>query len=207
MKQTFFAMFAAVVLLLGMTGCNKEDNSVTIDVKAAEADLVGLWWEEYDYSGETETGKPFTRVMFAVYVSPDHTGWIALGAYDNTSPEAVALYGGPDDAPFTWQVLPDGRIQLGDPETGEVYTQARALTRAGDGNYGNNMTNVANTNLTYNANGTVTATNGDHSGKLTKASAEQESQIKRKVVKRIKSDAELQYGGGTKDGFDEDDMY
>ena len=166
MKKILLTMLAAV-LLLGMTGCNKEDNSVTIDVKAAEADLVGLWWEEYDYSGETETGKPFTRVMFAVYVSPDHTGWIALGAYDNTSPEAVALYGGPDDAPFTWQVLPDGRIQLGDPETGEVYTQARALTRAGDGNYGNNMTNVANTNLTYNANGTVTATNGDHSGKLT----------------------------------------
>ena len=36
---TCFVLFAAAALLLGITGCNKEDNPVIIDVKAAEAEL------------------------------------------------------------------------------------------------------------------------------------------------------------------------
>ena len=69
-------------------------------------------------------------------------------------------------------MLSDGKIQLGDPDTGETIEMAPALTRG----YGSNMTNTSNTNMSYN-NGTVTVTNGDQSNTLHKADASQTSAI------------------------------
>ena len=196
-------MFAAAALLLGMTGCSKSDNPSPVipePTVISEDDLVGFWWDQFEYADVTEDGKAFTRVLLAVYVDPDHTGWIALGAFDDTD-EAVAIYGGPDEAGFTWKLLPDGRIQLGDPETGETY----ALTRGDGGGYGNNMTDVSNTSLTL-ANGSLAATNANYSGSLARADASTANNIEVKLRTKIKTNVDLESGGKTPSGFSEDDI-
>ena len=111
---------------------------------------------------------PFSRVLLAVKADANHTGCIYLGVFDNTSDEPLAIYGGSKDAGFTWRLLPDGRIQLSDPVTGESYAMTRSAE--GDSSYGNDMTDVANTNVSYD-NGSMTVTNGSYSGELEKADA------------------------------------
>ena len=206
MKKTIFAMFAAAALLLGMTGCSKSDNPSPIIPEPtpnviSEDDLVGFWWDQFEYADVTEDGKAFTRVLLAVYVSPDHTGWIALGAYDDTSEDVVAVYGGPGEAGFTWRLLPDGRIELGDPETGETY----ALTRADGGGYGNSMTDVSNTSMRVNNNG-MTVNNANYSGTLVKADAEKAASIELTFRTKIKTNVNIVSGGAAPSGFSEDDI-
>ncbi len=178
MKQIFFAMVAATVFLTGLTGCSKNDNPATADVSALEKGLVGLWWDEYEYADITETGVPFSRVLLAVVANADHTGCIYLGAFDDTGDEPLAVYGGPEDAGFTWRLFDDGRILLGDPVTGETYALAR--TRGTDGGYGNGATDVSSTSMTYTG-GSVTMTNGSYSGTLEKADAETAADIGKKL--------------------------
>ena len=161
-------MIAAAVLLLGMGACTKEDNPTSKDMSVLEQSLVGLWWDEFEYADVTEAGVPFSRVLLAVKADANHTGCIYLGVFDNTSDEPLAIYGGPKDAGFTWRLLPDGRIQLSDPVTGESYAMTRSAE--GDSSYGNDMTDVANTNVSYD-NGSMTVTNGSYSGELEKADA------------------------------------
>ena len=84
MKKKIFAMIAAV-LLLGTTACTSEDNPSTVDIDALERELVGLWWDEYEYADVTEAGVPFSRVLLAVVADADHTGCIYLGVFDDTS--------------------------------------------------------------------------------------------------------------------------
>ena len=184
MKQRHFiiAMFAAAALLLGMTGCTKSDNPVNdnpspIELSAMEQELVGLWWDEYEYADMTEDSIPFTRVLLAVEANADHTGCLYLGVFDDTSDEPLVIYGGPADAGFTWKLLSDGRILLGDPVTGETYALARTRGDGdGDGSYGQDMTNVGSTTMTY-TDGSMTVTNGDYSGTLYKAGADQVTEI------------------------------
>ena len=179
MKQKFFAMIAAAVLLLGMAGCSKEDNPSSKDMSVLEQSLIGLWWDEYQYEDVTEAGVPFSRVLLAVDVNARHTGCIYLGVYDDTSEEPLAVYGGPDDAGFTWQLLDNGNILLGDPVTGETYELAR--TRGTDGSsYGDNMTDVSNTSMTY-TDGSVTVSNDSYTGTLAKADAETAAEIGKKL--------------------------
>ena len=204
MKKTIFAMMAVAALMLGMTGCSKSDNPSPnpspIDNKISDEDLIGLWWDEFDYADKTEDGVPFTRVLLAVIADADHTGCIYLGAFDDTSEEPVAIYGGPEEAGFTWKLLQDGRIQLGDPVTGETY----ALTRGG-GSYGNNMTDASNTNLTL-ANGSLAATNANYSGSLERADAATATNIEVKLRTKLKSNVDLESGGKTPSNFSEDDI-
>lgn len=168
MKKIIIALFAASALLSGLTGCTRE-----IDIKALEQSLVGVWWDAYEYSDITETGVPFDWVLLAVKADADHTGCIYLGAYDSKSDELVAVYGGPEDAGFKWELTSDGNIVLSDPASGA----STVLTRAGGGSsYGNDMTNVNGTNMTY-TNGSVTVTNGNYSGTLTKADTGKEGEI------------------------------
>lgn len=202
---TSLTLFAAAVLLLGTTGCSKDDDPAPIDVNAAEKDLIGLWWDEFKYADVTETGEAFSRVLLVVEADEDHTGCIYLGVFNDTSDEPIAIYGGPKDAGFTWQVLSDGRIELGDPETGETLELAPALTRAGDSSYGNNMTDTSNTNLSY-SNGSVTATNGSYSGTLDKADADQTATIEQKLSTGVNSNVDLESGGKTPDGFGSGDI-
>ena len=169
-------MFAAAVLLLGMTGCSSVDNPSSNNVIVQEQDLIGLWWDEFEYAGETEAGMPFSRVLLAVKADADHTGCIYLGVFDSTSDDPLAIYGGPEDAGFKWRLLDDGRVLLSDPITGESY----ALTRSaeGDSSFGNDMTDVSNTSISYD-NGSVTVTNGSYTGELEKADAGQAADIEK----------------------------
>ena len=167
MKRIIIALFAASALLLSLTGCNKE-----VDIKELEQSLVGVWWDQYEYSDVTETGVAFDKVLLAVVANADHSGCIYLGAYDSKSDALVAVYGGPEDAGFKWELTREGNIVLSDPATGE----STLLTRAGGGSYGNDMTNVNGTNMTY-TNGSVTVTNGSYSGTLTKADTGKEGEI------------------------------
>ena len=188
MKKILLAMMAAV-LLVGLTGCTKEDNPSIVDINALEKDLVGLWWDEFEYADVTETGVPFTRVLLAIVADADHTGCIYLGVFDGTSDEPLAVYGGPKDAAFTWRLLADGRLLLGDPVTGETYALARSMTRAltrSGSSYGDGMTDVSTTKLTYTDN-SVTVTNEDYSGTLAKANADEAADIEEKLKNRINS--------------------
>ncbi len=200
---TSLTLFVAVVLLLGTTGCSKDDDPAPIDVSAAEKELVGLWWDEFKYSDVTETGEAFSRVLLVVEADEDHTGCIYLGVFNDTSDEPLAIYGGPKDAGFTWKVLSDGKIQLGDPETGETYAMAAALTRGS--NYGSNMTNTSNTNMSY-SNGTVTVTNGNQSNTLQKANANQTATIEQKLSTGVNSNVDLESGGKTPSDFGSSDI-
>lgn len=167
-------MIAATVLLLGLTGCAKEDNPSSKDMSVLEQSLIGLWWDEYQYEDVTEAGVPFSRVLLAVKADADHTGCIYLAAFDDASDKPLAVYGGPEDAGFKWHLLDNGRILLSDPVTGESYALAR--TRADGGSYGNDMTNVKNTSLAY-TDGSVTVNNGSYSGTLAKADANKAADI------------------------------
>lgn len=200
---TSLTLFVAAVLLLSTTGCSKDDDPAPIDVNAAEKDLIGLWWDEFKYADVTETGEAFSRVLLVVEADEDHTGCIYLGVFNDTSDEPLAIYGGPKDAAFTWQVRTDGTIVLGDPETGETYPLAPALTRAGS--YGNDMTNTSNTNLNY-SNGSVTATNGNYSGTLTKANASTTANIEKKLSTGVNSNVDLESGGKTPSDFGSGDI-
>ena len=207
MKKKIFTIVAATALLLGFTGCSDNDDpqptTPAIDVEAAEKELVGIWWDEYEYVDVTETGVPFNHVLLAVEADEDHTGCIYLGVFDDNSDEPLAIYGGPEDAGFTWELLSDGTIVLGDPETGETVAMARS--RADGGNYGNNMTNVSGTNLTYTNNG-VTANNSSYSGTLTKADSEKAAEIEQKFRTKIFTNVDLGTGGNTPSDFTEDDI-
>lgn len=176
MKQIFLATFAAAALLLGMTGCSKDEQSPYINTAELEKNLVGVWWDEYKYADVTETGVPFTRVLLAVKADADHTGCIYLGLFDDTDNLPLAVYGGPKDAGFRWQLLPNGDLQLSDPVSGETSV----LTRSAD-SYANGMTNVSTANLTFD-NNQVTMTNGSYSGTLAKADASQEADIQKRLT-------------------------
>ena len=157
-----------------MGACTNVDHPSTYDVSILEQGLVGLWWDEFEYADVTEAGVPFSRVLLAVKADADHTGCIYLGVFDDTSDEPLAIYGGPEDAGFTWRLLADGRVLLSDPATGASW----ALTRSADGNgsYGNGMTDASNTSMTY-TDGSVTVSNSSYSGTLEKADAEQAADI------------------------------
>ena len=182
MKQKIFAILAAVAIMLGMGSCTMEDNPTTpsVDVKTLEKELVGFWWDEYEYADVTEDGVPFSRVLLAVAVFPDHTGCIYLGAFGDQSDDPVAFYGGPVDAGFEWQLEADGTIILTESASGESIALAR--TRGGGSSYGSDMTDVSNTDMTY-TEGSVTVTNGSYSGTLEKADAAKESEIKETLGK------------------------
>ena len=168
MKKIIIALFAVSALLLSLAGCNKE-----VDIKELEQSLVGVWWDQYEYSDVTETGVAFDTVLLAVVAEADHSGCIYLGAYDSKSDALVAVYGGPEEAGFKWELTREGNIVLSDPATGE----STVLTRAdGGSSYGNDMTNVSGTNMTYTG-GSVTVSNGSYSGTLTKADAGKEGEI------------------------------
>ena len=176
MKAQLFSILAAAALLLCMTGCSKDEATPSNTTKLTEQDLVGLWWDEFEYADVTETGKPFTRALLAVKADADHTGCIYLGVFDDNGDEPVAVYGGPEDAGFTWKLLDDGKVQLGDPVTGEAYL----LTRADGGSYGSQATDVASTQLIC-ASDKLTMTNVGYAGTLAKADTEQAATIEEKL--------------------------
>ena len=172
MKFRCLAVFSAIAVLLGVIGCKKE----SVDIKELEKSLVGLWWDEYDYSGITEAGIPFSKVLLAIEANANHTGCIYLGVFDDKSDNPLAVYGGPDDAGFTWELLGSGQLRLSVPTSRESVA-----TRADGGSYGNTMTDVSGTNVSY-TNGSVTVNNSNYSGTLQKADAGKQTEIQKTLA-------------------------
>ena len=173
MKQKFFAMFAIAVLLLGMSACTSStDNHTTPGEPDFEKSLVGLWYEEFDYQDVTEKGKPFNRAMIAVEAKADHTGYVALAVFDDEFNEPLEVYGGPKDAPFTWQVTTEGQIVLTDPTTGETVKTAPRRSGADHGSF----VNIGQINMNY-AQGSIAFSNATHEGTLRRAAGNQDGLI------------------------------
>ena len=173
MKQKIIAMFATVVLLLGIGACtDKSDTPAIPSQQGMEESLIGLWYEEFEYEDVTEDGKPFNRALIVVETKADHTGYVALAVFDDEFNEPLEIYGGPKDAPFTWQVTADGHVILTDPNTGTSISSAR--TR-GDGNH-NDFVEVGQIEMSY-AQDHIAFSNASYKGSLSKAISDKNSLI------------------------------
>ena len=165
MKQKFLAIFATVVLLFGMSACkDNADNPAIPSQKEMEESLIGLWCESFDYEDVTEDGKPFNRALVVVEAKADHTGYVALAVFDDEFNEPLEIYGGPKDAPFTWQVTAEGQVILTDPNTGTSISTAR--TR-GDGSH-NDFVDIGQIKM-KSGTGSIAFSNATYEGTLTKA--------------------------------------
>ena len=165
MKQKFLAIFATVVLLFGMGACkDNADNPAIPSQKEMEESLIGLWCESFDYEDVTEDGKPFNRALIVVEAKADHTGYVALAVFDDEFNEPLEIYGGPKDAPFTWQVTAEGQVILTDPNTGTSISTAR--TR-GDGSH-NDFVDIGQIKM-KSGTGSIAFSNATYEGTLTKA--------------------------------------
>ena len=165
MKQKFLAIFATVVLLLVMSACkDNADNPAIPSQKEMEESLIGLWCESFDYEDVTEDGKPFNRALVVVEAKADHTGYVALAVFDDEFNEPLEIYGGPKDAPFTWQVTAEGQVILTDPNTGSSISTAR--TR-GDGSH-NDFVDIGQIKM-KSGTGSIAFSNATYEGTLTKA--------------------------------------
>ena len=175
MKKTKLWMFAAtfVCSLAVLTSCSSDDDTPTAPTQQEmEESLVGLWYEEFEYEDVTEYGKPFNRALIAVEAKADHTGYVALAVFDDEFNEPLEVYGGPKDAPFTWQVTADGHITLTDPNTGA--TVMTASTRSNDTHDGFVDIDQIEMNCTQ---GHLTYSNASHEGSLTKVESDKNSLI------------------------------
>jgi pimeloyl-ACP methyl ester carboxylesterase len=158
-------MVTIICMGWGMVSCtDKTDNIPSPSQQEMEKDLIGLWYEDFDYKDVTEKGKPFNRAMITMEVKADHTGYVALSVFDDEFNEPLETYGGPTDAPFTWQVTADGHIILDAPKTDKTL---RSAGTDSTGNH-NNFVDIGQMNLNCNQ-GTVTFSNASHKGTLTKA--------------------------------------
>jgi pimeloyl-ACP methyl ester carboxylesterase len=158
-------MVTIICMGWGMVSCtDKTDNIPSPSQQEMEKDLIGLWYEDFDYKDVTEKGKPFNRAMITMEVKADHTGYVALSVFDDEFNEPLETYGGPTNAPFTWQVTADGDIILDAPKTNKTL---RSAGTDSTGNH-NNFVDIGQMNLNCNQ-GTVTFSNASHKGTLTKA--------------------------------------
>ncbi len=165
-------MLLALPMLLGMTGCTSEDNPSPDDIKVLEESLVGLWYEEFDYEDKTEDGKPFKRALIAVEAQADHTGYIALAVFDDEFNEPLEIYGGPKDAPFTWQVTSDGNVILTDPNTGTTIKSARTRSDVNPSNF----VDIGQIEMNC-VPGRIAFSNASHKGSLTKVGSDKNGLI------------------------------
>ena len=170
MRQKIFTIFATAALLLSMSACkDKDDDSASSAQQELEKSLIGLWYEEFDYQDVTEQGKPFNHALIAVEAKADHTGYVALAVFDDAFNEPLEIYGGPKDAPFTWQVTAEGQITLTDPNTGT------SITTRSDGGH-NNFVNVGQIKMNC-SQGNIAFSNTSHTGSLAKAESDKSGLI------------------------------
>ncbi len=166
MRRTYchWMMVTIICMGWGMVACtDKTDNVSRPSQQEMEKDLIGLWYENFDYKDVTEKGKPFNRAMITLEVKADHTGYVALSVFDDEFNEPLEIYGGPTDAPFTWQITADGHVILDAPQTDNV------LRSAGTDSTGshNDFVDINQINLDCKQ-GTVNFSNTSHNGSLSK---------------------------------------
>ena len=177
MKTKYIAMIA--VLLLSMSACtNGTDNPTVPSQQEMAKSLVGLWYETFDYEDVTESGKPFNHALIAVEANADHTGYVALAVFDDAFNEPLEIYGGPKDAPFTWQVTAEGKVILKDPATGETYAPSR--TRAASSH--NDFVDISQIKMTSGSS-SVAFSNASHEGTLAKAEGSNSDMIQEWMAK------------------------
>jgi len=150
------------------TSCSNDigDKPSTPIVQSLEENIVGLWYEEFEYKDVTEKGKPFNRALIAMEAKADHTGYVALAVFDDEFNEPLEIYGGPSDAPFTWQVTADGEITLTDPALGSFYTTRS--TRSNDSN--SSFVDIGKITMNYTSGG-ISFSNASHQGSLARAAS------------------------------------
>ena len=166
MRRTYchWMMVTIICMGWGMVACtDKTDNVSRPSQQEMEKDLIGLWYEEFDYKDVTEKGKPFNRAMITLEVKADHTGYVALSVFDDEFNEPLEIYGGPTDAPFTWQITADGHVILDAPQTDNVLRSAETDSTGSH----NDFVDINQINLDCKQ-GTVNFSNTSHNGSLSK---------------------------------------
>ena len=121
-----FLMLIVLLWAVVLTSCSDKDDNGTRSQQEMEESIIGLWQEEFEYKDVTEDGKPFNRALIVVETKADHTGYVALAVFDDEFNEPLEVYGGPKDAPFTWQVTAQGHITLSVPNAGPTMKSAPA---------------------------------------------------------------------------------
>jgi len=143
MQKKYLWMMAAILVISGatvLTSCSKDDDkTATPSQQEMEESLVGLWAEEFQYEDVTEDGDPFNRALIVVEAKEDHTGYVALAVFDDVFNEPLEIYGGPKDAPFTWQVNANGDVVLSastrsDVEPGNLVDVGQIKMNCASGN-------------------------------------------------------------------------
>ncbi len=174
-KKTLWVL--AAILFCGMsvfTSCTSNiDNAILPSQQEMEKNVIGLWYEEFDYEDVTEAGKPFNRALIAVEAKADHTGYVALAVFDDEFNEPLEIYGGPKDAPFTWQVTAGGHIILTDPNTGKTIKAAPRRSSENQNSYvdiGQIEMNCAQGHISYSS--------ASHQGTLNRAAGNNSALIK-----------------------------
>ena len=162
-----FLMVVALLWAVVFTSCSdKDDNTDTRSQQEMEESIIGLWQEEFEYKDVTEDGKPFNRALIVVETKADHTGYVALAVFDDEFNEPLEIYGGPKDAPFTWQVTAQGHITLSVPNAGSTMKSAR---RSSDGSH-SNFVDIGQIKMNCAPSGDITFSNSSHEGSLSKTS-------------------------------------
>ena len=174
MRELIYLVLCTIML----TSCVSNDDNPSSKQREMEESLIGLWYEDFEYKDVTEDGKPFNRALIAVEAKADHTGYVALAVFDDTFNEPLQIYGGPKDAPFTWQVTKEGQVILTDPSTGTTYSSAR--TR-GDSNLGN-FVDIGQINMKSSSDH-ISFNNASHEGTLTKANSNNSGMIQNWMAK------------------------
>ncbi len=162
-----FLMVVALLWAVVFTSCSdKDDNTDTRSQQELEESIIGLWQEEFEYKDVTEEGKPFNRALIVVETKADHTGYVALAVFDDEFNEPLEIYGGPKDAPFTWQVTAQGHITLSVPNAGPTMKSAR---RSSDVSH-SNFVDIGQIKMNCAPSGDITFSNSSHEGSLSKTS-------------------------------------
>ena len=161
-----FLMLIVLLWAVVLTSCSDKDDNGTRSQQELEESIIGLWQEEFEYKDVTEEGKPFNRALIVVETKADHTGYVALAVFDDEFNEPLEVYGGPKDAPFTWQVTAQGHITLSVPNAGSTMKSAR---RSSDGSH-SNFVDIGQIKMNCAPSGDITFSNSSHEGSLSKTS-------------------------------------
>ena len=161
-----FLMLIVLLWAVVLTSCSDKDDNGTRSQQEMEESIIGLWQEEFEYKDVTEDGKPFNRALIVVETKADHTGYVALAVFDDEFNEPLEVYGGPKDAPFTWQVTAQGHITLSVPNAGPTMKSAR---RSSDGSH-SNFVDIGQIKMNCAPSGDITFSNSSHEGSLSKTS-------------------------------------
>lgn len=160
MKHGIFTITVCTVLL-ALTACTDKGDT---GPQGLEKEVVGLWYEDFEYADVTEEGKPFTHALIAVEAKADHTGYVALAVFDDEFNEPLKIYGGPEEAAFMWRVTPKGEIVLSDALTGPDMVSARTRSEGDKNGY----VDIGQINMSCEE-GEITYDNTSHRGSLKRA--------------------------------------